>query len=47
MVCVTNYGAVTGDTTARGVEGQVQYLIHEAMDPDNLCRMYRGWQACI
>lgn len=40
-------GIVGGDTTARGVEGQVQYLMSEAMDPMNLCRMYRGWQAHI
>lgn len=40
-------GIVGGDTTARGVEGQVQYLMSEAMDPLNLCRMYRGWQAHI
>ena len=40
-------GIVGGDTTSRGVEGQVQYLIGEAMEYLNLCRMYRGWQAYI
>ncbi len=40
-------GIVGGDTTSRGVEGQVQYLMSEAMEPLNLCRMYRGWQSHI
>jgi ataxia telangiectasia mutated family protein len=29
------------------VEGQVQELINQAMDPRNLCRMFPGWQAWI
>lgn len=33
----------TGEGEARGVEGQVQQLLQEAMDPGNLCRMYIGW----
>eukprot|EP00889_Picochlorum_renovo_P004767 jgi/Picre1/31797/NNA_007146.t1 len=40
-------GIVGGDTTARGVEGQVQYLLQEATDDANLCRMWRGWMAFI
>lgn len=33
-----------GDSAPRSVEGQVQHLLMEAMDPDNLSRMYCGWQ---
>jgi hypothetical protein len=40
-------GIIGGDTTARGIEGQVQYLLQESMLSDNLCRMWRGWQAHI
>lgn len=29
------------------MEGQVQQLLHEASDPDNLCRMYLGWGAYV
>jgi ataxia telangiectasia mutated family protein len=29
------------------VEGQVQELINQAMDPRNLCRMFPGWQPWI
>ncbi|KAL6779607.1 ATM1 [Auxenochlorella protothecoides x Auxenochlorella symbiontica] len=36
-------GAEGGDGDAQGVEGQVQRLLQEAMDPDNLSRMYIGW----
>ena len=28
---------------AMSVEGHVKYLISEATDPDNLCRIYHGW----
>jgi len=28
---------------AMGVEGHVKYLISEATDPDNLCRIFVGW----
>ena len=31
----------------QGVEGQVQLLINSAVDPDNLCRMYQGWNAFV
>ena len=27
-----------------GVEGQVNYLIQEARDTQNLCRLFPGWQ---
>jgi len=37
-------GIEAGDTSARGVEGQVQHLLAEAMNPENLSRMYIGWQ---
>jgi len=40
-------GIIGGDTTARGVEGQVQHLLSEAVQEENLCRMWRGWQAHI
>lgn len=34
----------TGSSAPRSVEGQVDYLIEEARNPDNLCRMYIGWR---
>lgn len=40
-------GMEGGDTAARSVEGQVAYLLTEAQDPDNLCRMYRGWMPFV
>ena len=40
-------GIIGGDTTARGVEGQVQHLLTEAIQVENLCRMWRGWQAWV
>jgi ataxia telangiectasia mutated family protein len=40
-------GTRTGEGEARGVEGQVQQLLHDAQDPDNLCRMYCGWAAWL
>ena len=36
-----------GDSAPRSVEGQVQHLLVEATDPDNLCRMFCGWQPCL
>ena len=29
------------------VAGQVNHLIQEAVDPENLCRVYSGWQPWI
>ena len=29
--------------TSLSVEGQVDFLIQEARDPKNLCRLYPGW----
>lgn len=26
------------------VEGQVEMLIQQARDPENLCRLFHGWQ---
>jgi ataxia telangiectasia mutated family protein len=40
-------GREGGESGARGVEGQVQFLLAEAQDPDNLCRMYVGWGAYL
>ena len=28
---------------ALGVEGQVDYLINDARNPSNLCRIFPGW----
>eukprot|EP00899_Mesostigma_viride_P015595 jgi/Mesvir1/24036/Mv10774-RA.1 len=28
---------------ARGIQGQVQQLLQQAMDPDRLCRLFPGW----
>ncbi len=36
-------GVEGGEGEARGVEGQVQQLLHDAQDPDLLSRMYAGW----
>eukprot|EP00898_Chlorokybus_atmophyticus_P004026 jgi/Chlat1/4624/Chrsp3S05582 len=33
------------DGEMRGVQGQVQQLIHDAQDPDKLCTMFAGWGA--
>ena len=30
--------------TQLSCNGQVSYLINEAIDADNLCRIYSGWQ---
>jgi serine-protein kinase ATM len=30
--------------TPLSVNGQVNLLIQQAMDPTNLCRMYQGWR---
>ena len=38
-------GIEYGDNAPRSVEGQVAFLMAEAMDPDNLCCMYHGWGA--
>ncbi|KAK9806879.1 hypothetical protein WJX72_005975 [[Myrmecia] bisecta] len=38
-------GLEGGEGEGRGVEGQVQQLLHDAQDPDKLCRMYVGWAA--
>ena len=38
-------GIEYGDNAARSVEGQVAHLIAEAVNHDNLCRMYHGWGA--
>jgi ataxia telangiectasia mutated family protein len=35
------HGEEFGETLS--VEGQVRLLIHSAMQPENLCRMYFGW----
>ena len=40
-------GVDGGNGEARGVEGQVQQLLHDAQDPDKLCRMYVGWAAWL
>jgi hypothetical protein len=37
----------TGEGEARGVEGQVHQLLHDARNADNLCRMYVGWAAWL
>lgn len=29
------------------VEGHVEILINEAMNPDNLCKLFVGWQAYL
>jgi serine-protein kinase ATM len=29
------------------VEGQVSLLIQQATDPNLLCRLFRGWMACL
>jgi len=38
-------GTELGDGEPQGVEGQVQQLLHDAQDPDKLCRMFEGWAA--
>eukprot|EP00884_Botryococcus_braunii_P019002 jgi/Botrbrau1/5786/Bobra.0155s0009.1 len=40
-------GLESGEGEARGVEGQVHQLLHDARDADNLCRMYVGWAAWL
>lgn len=37
----------TEDGSATSVEGQVGKLIQQARDPENLCRLYHGWQAYL
>ena len=36
-------GRVAGAKEALGVEGQVRALCEEAMNEENLCRMFHGW----
>jgi len=38
-------GIEYGETLS--VEGQVHTLIHEARDPERLCKMYPGWAAWV
>jgi len=33
--------------SAATVNGQVNRLIHQAMDPDNLSMLFNGWQAYL
>ena len=40
-------GVVEGEGEARGVEGQVQELLHQAMEAERLGRMYIGWAAFL
>lgn len=37
----------TGAAEAIGIEGQVQQLLQQAMDPEQLSQMYAGWAAWI
>ena len=36
-------GRTTVDALPMSVEGQVHWLIEQATDANNLCRMYQGW----
>lgn len=45
--CLISGFDLAGDGEARGVEGQVQQLLHDAQDPDFLSRMYVGWAAWL
>jgi ataxia telangiectasia mutated family protein len=40
-------GVVEGEGEARGVEGQVQELLHQAMEAERLGKMYIGWAAYL
>ena len=40
-------GRVAGTSEALAVEGQVRALLDEAMDPENLSRMFDGWAAWL
>ena len=40
-------GRVAGTSEELAVEGQVRALLDEAMDPENLARMYNGWAAWL
>ena len=35
------------DSVPLSVTGQVNHLIQEAVNPENLCRVYAGWQPWI
>ena len=35
------------DGVPLSISGQVNHLIQEATDPDNLCRLFPGWQPWI
>lgn len=37
----------TEDGSVKSVEGQVGRLIQQARDPENLCRLFNGWQAYL
>lgn len=32
---------------ASSVSGQVERLIQQARDPENLCKLFEGWQAYL
>lgn len=40
-------GQADDSTGYSSVEGQVECLINEAMNPANLCQLFRGWQAYL
>ena len=42
-----NAALAAGEGEARSVEGQVQQLLHDAQDPEKLCRKYIGWASWV